>query len=203
MYRHKLSKVFLDDMEKNDYICTMDNEIWKPVVGYEGAYEVSNLGRVRSITRIRNAAYGKTAVVQGTYLAIRQNTTNRYLLVRLNRDGGCRHKLVHRLVAEAFIPNPLGLPQVNHKDENPHNNHVDNLEWCDQHYNNNYGTARERAAKTRGYTVVQMDMAGNEIARFYSAKEAARAIGKSQAAISRACVGIYKQAYGFLWKYVD
>ena len=179
----------------------MDNEIWKSVVGYEGAYEVSNLGRVRSVTRIRKAACGSTAVIRGIELAIRENTTNRYLLVRLNKDGQCRHKLVHRLVAEAFIPNPNNLPQINHKDENPHNNRWDNLEWCDQYYNNHYGTAKERAAKTRGYPVVQMDMDGNEIARFYSAKEAARSIGKSQAAISRACVGIYKQAYGFLWRY--
>lgn len=181
----------------------MDNEIWKPVVGYEGAYEVSNLGRVRSVTRVRCAAYGSTAVVKGTELAIRENTNNKYLLVRLNMGGQCRHKLVHRLVAEAFIPNPNNLPQINHKDENPHNNRVENLEWCDRYYNNHYGTGKLRAAMTRGFSVIQMDMDGNEIARYWSAREAARAIGKSQAAISRACTGAYKQAYGYLWKYGD
>ena len=155
------------------------------------------------MTRVRCAAYGRTAVVKGIELAIRENTNNRYLLVRLNRGGQCRHKLVHRLVAEAFIPNPNNLPQINHKDENPHNNRVENLEWCDQHYNNHYGTAIARRSITRGRKVIQMDMEGNEIARYWSAREAERAIGKSQAAISRACIGVYKQAYGYLWKYGD
>lgn len=178
-------------------------EQWKPIKGHEGAYEVSNLGRVRSLDRYRKAAYGKIAFIRGVEVAIRKNNTSDYMVVRLSDSGRQVHALVHRLVAQAFIPNPHNLPQVNHKDEDKSNNRADNLEWCDQYYNNHYGTAIERSAVTRGRKVVQCDLDGNEIARYNSAREAARAIGKSQAAISRACTGEYKSAYGFLWRYED
>lgn len=178
-------------------------EQWKAIKGYEGIYEVSNLGRVRSLDRYRSAAYGKIAFIRGIEVTIRKNSTNNYLVVGLCKNGKGVHKLVHRLVAEAFVPNPNNLPQVNHKDENPNNNRADNLEWCDQYYNNHYGTAIARRSITRGRKVVQSDMEGNEIARYNSAREAERAIGKSQAAISRACTGVYKSAYGFLWRYED
>ena len=175
-------------------------EQWKQVDGFVG-YEVSNLGRVRSVDRIRKAAYGRTARVKGVLLQARKNTTNDYLLVRLRKEGKLVHCLVHRLVAIAFVPNPDGLPQVNHKDENPQNNRWDNLEWCDQLYNNHYGTAIERRSITRGKPVAQYTKDGEFIARFVSAREAARSIGKSQAAITRCCLGKYAQAYGFLWKF--
>ena len=175
-------------------------EQWKPIKGFEG-YEVSNLGRVRSLDRIRKAAYGRTAQIKGIILSVAKNNTNDYLLVRLNSGGRQVHKLVHRLVAEAFVPNPNNLPQVNHKDENPQNNRWDNLEWCDQLYNNHYGTAIERRSITRGKPVAQYTRDGEFVARFASAREAASSIGKSQAAITRCCLGKYAQAYGFLWKY--
>ena len=190
-------------MEKNAYLCNMNNEIWKPVLGYEGAYEVSNLGNVRSVDRYVLGQRGCKRLIRGVPLEKHKNSTNNYLLVNLSCGRGPKKHLVHRLVALAFIPNPNNLPQINHKDENPHNNSVENLEWCDQYYNNHYGTTRKRIAMTRGFSVIQMDMDGNEIARYWSAREAARAIGKSQAAISRACTGVYKQAYGYLWKYGD
>jgi hypothetical protein len=189
-------------MENYAYLCAMEEQ-WKAIKGYEGIYEVSNLGRVRSLDRHRKAAYGKTAFIRGIEVAIRRNSTNDYLIVCLSKDGKSIHALVHRLVAEAFVPNPNNLPQVNHKDEDKGNNRSDNLEWCDQYYNNHYGTAIARRSITRGRKVVQCDMDGNEIARYNSAREAERAIGKSQAAISRACTGEYKSAYGFLWRYED
>lgn len=199
---YKTFKVFLDDIENYTYLCAM-KEQWKAIKGHEGAYEVSNLGRVRSLDRYRRAAYGKIAFIRGIEVAIRKNNTNDYLVVRLSKDGKNIHALVHRLVAEAFVPNPNNLPQVNHKDEDKSNNRADNLEWCDQYYNNHYGTAIARRSITRGRKVVQCDLNGNEIARYNSAREAGRAIGKSQAAISRACTGEYKSAYGFLWRYED
>lgn len=107
-------------------------EIWKPVKGWEGRYEVSNLGRVKS-------AQGKN---KGKILS--QNSQQGYMQVFLSQKGIGRNHLVHRLVAEAFIPNPLNLPQVNHKDETRSNNKVDNLEWCTQIYNVNYGTRLRR-----------------------------------------------------------
>ena len=176
-------------------------EIWKTIEGFEGLYEVSNLGRVRSLDRVRKAGYGSTANVKGKILTPQYLKGTKYSVVTLCRNEAGKHYLIHRLVATAFIDNPYNLPEVNHKDENPSNNNVSNLEWCDRKYNNNYGTARDRASRTRGKVVVQYDIEGNEISRYWSAREAARQIGKSQAAISRCCLGEYKSAYGYIWKY--
>ena len=118
-------------------------EEWRPVVGYEGLYEVSNTGRVRSVDRYVKTCYGSYRLHKGKVLSpgIRPDG---YLVVSLQY----RMFRVHRLVSEAFLPNPDNLPQVNHKDEDKSNNRVDNLEWCDSKYNNNYGTARIRAKET-------------------------------------------------------
>ena len=118
-------------------------EEWRPVVGYEGLYEVSNTGRVRSIDRYVKTCYGSYRLHKGKVLSpgIRPDG---YLVVSLQY----RMFRVHRIVAEAFLPNPDNLPQVNHKDEDKSNNRVDNLEWCTAKYNNNYGTARIRAKET-------------------------------------------------------
>lgn len=107
-------------------------EIWKPVVGYEGLYEVSSYGRVRRV----NKDLLKLQNVKG------------YNQVCLYKNGISTGLRVHRLVAQAFLPNPDNLPQVNHKDEDKTNNNVDNLEWCDNKYNNNYGTKIERHKQT-------------------------------------------------------
>ena len=176
-------------------------EIWKTIEGFEGLYEVSNLGRVRSLDRVRKAGYGSTANVKGKILTPHCLNGRKYYIVTLCRNEVGKHYLIHRLVATAFIDNPYNLPAVNHKDENPSNNNVSNLEWCDRKYNVNYGTARDRISRTRGKVVVQYDIEGNEISRYWSAREAARQIGKSQAAISRCCLGEYKSAYGYIWKY--
>lgn len=118
-------------------------EEWRPVIGYEGLYEVSSYGRVRSVDRYVKTCYGSYRLHKGKVLSpgIRPDG---YLVVSL------QYKMfrVHRIVAEAFLPNPDNLPQVNHKDEDKSNNRVDNLEWCDSKYNNNYGTARIRAKET-------------------------------------------------------
>lgn len=111
-------------------------EEWRPIVGYEGLYEVSNLGRVRSFK------WGREEIRK---LHI---TKKGYLEVGLCKEGKQKMFKVHRLVAQAFIPNPEGLPVINHRDENPKNNKVDNLEWCTYKYNSNYGTCKERIVQT-------------------------------------------------------
>ena len=118
-------------------------EEWRPIPGYEGLYEVSNTGRVRSVDRYVKTCYGSYRLHKGKVLSpgIRPDG---YLVVSLQY----RMFRVHRLVAQAFLPNPDNLPQVNHKDENPGNNNVDNLEWCTAKYNNNFGTARIRSKDT-------------------------------------------------------
>lgn len=119
-------------------------EEWKSVVGYEGLYEVSSLGRVRSLDRYDSNNH----FLKGRILRLCADTKG-YLIVGLWSNNKKKMYKVHRMVAQAFIPNPDNLPIINHKDENPINNNVDNLEWCDSEYNNNYGTARERARNTR------------------------------------------------------
>ena len=122
-------------------------EEWRPIVGYEELYEVSNLGRVRSIDRYVKYSNGQIHLHKGKVLSPVKSNLG-YLLVSLCCNGKYKMFLVHRLVTEAFIPNPENLPEVNHKDEDKANNSVDNLEWCDRSYNNNYGTARIRAKDT-------------------------------------------------------
>ena len=112
-------------------------EIWKDIPGYEGLYEVSNKGRVRSFH------YGKERIMK-----LISNSVG-YYKISLFKGGLYKRMYVHRLVAQAFIPNPDELKEVNHKDENPGNNSVDNLEWCDHKYNMKYGTARERAREKK------------------------------------------------------
>ena len=112
-------------------------EIWKDIEGYEGLYQVSNLGRVKSFPR------KGTHTTKERILKLTKSNKN-YVIVILKNNYIQKAKSVHRLVAEAFIPNPNNLPQVNHKDENKLNNKVDNLEWCDNIYNCNYGTRNKR-----------------------------------------------------------
>lgn len=117
----------------------MRKEYWRPVVGYDGLYMVSNLGRVKSLNYMHT---GKEHL-----LRLLKNGGG-YLQVDLWNCGKMKRYSVHRLVAMAFIPNPDNLPQVNHKDEDKLNNCVDNLEWCDGKYNSNYGTRNERISKS-------------------------------------------------------
>jgi hypothetical protein len=119
----------------------MENEIWKPVVGYEGLYEVSNFGRVKSIHRY----HCNNEIIMKTSYRVRGG----YECVILCKNNKKKSKRVHRLVAEAFIPNPSGLPIINHKDENPRNNRVSNLEWCDYQYNYYYTYNRHPELKEK------------------------------------------------------
>lgn len=125
------------------------DEIWKSVRGFEGYYEVSNLGRVRSVDRhIYDKVRKCDRLLKGRVLSTRDNG-NGYKGVMFCKEHKLYQMYVHRLVAEAFIPNPNNYPVVNHKDENKGNNSRYNLEWCDGSYNNNYGTRTQRWYETR------------------------------------------------------
>lgn len=124
-------------------------EIWKPIRGHEGSYEVSNLGRVRSVDRDRLYGGGRNKPyvrhLPGKVLRQFLDGKGNYLHVSLGGNSPCKN--VHRLVAEAFVPNPNGYLEINHIDENKRNNSADNLEWCTRVYNNNYG---DKLTSTRG-----------------------------------------------------
>lgn len=166
----------------------MKEERWLPVVGYEGLYEVSSLGRVKSL--IKNKI-------------LKQYKKGSYLYVFLYMSKKSRTYRVHRLVAIAFIPNPLNLPQVNHKDENKQNNCVDNLEWCTAKYNINYGTARERITKTQMETMSTMKkvLCIDTNITYISTKAAERETGANHTCIARCCKGRIKTAGGLHWRF--
>lgn len=125
-------------------------EIWKDVKNYEGLYEISNLGNVRSLDKIINGAnqFGCKYKNRKKGKILKQHINKQgYKKVILVNNNKAKNFQVHRLVAEAFLPNPSNLPQVNHKDENKQNNCVENLEWCNSSYNINYGNRNNLVAK--------------------------------------------------------
>lgn len=183
------------------------NEEWRPVVEYEGFYEISNYGRVKSLSRI---SVNKNGIKQLLKEKIRKPTHGKhgYLTLHLNKDNKVRQFYIHRLVAEAFIPNPDSLPFINHKDENKQNNHVSNLEWCTPVYNVNYGTAHDRMVNTQinngygGKPVLQYSLSGEFIKEWQTAGIAAKELGLSTNAIRLCCLNYssYSQSGGFQWK---
>lgn len=162
-------------------------EIWRDIEGYENLYQVSNLGRVKSLK------YGKERIMK------ERICTNGYLNTCLCKDGKAKYYLTHRLVAKAFIPNPDNLPEINHIDEDITNNNAENLEWCDRKYNNNFGSHNKRMAESKSKKVLCV-----ETGKIYSSLlQVERELGYKHQGIIYACKGKYKQAYGFHWRYID
>lgn len=179
-------------------------EIWKGIDGYEDKYEVSSQGRVRTIAKrnrwgdklypLKKPIYNKFSIVNGHLYVILTNNKKR---------STCA---VHRLVAKAFIDNPLKLPVINHKDENPFNNNFENLEWCTFEYNNRYGTVRERQRLSHlnhkslsAPVICKKD--GVFVAEYPSMNEAQRKTSALQSHIMQCCQGKRKTAGGYEWQY--
>lgn len=162
-------------------------EIFKDIEGYEGLYQISNLGSVKSLGN-GNSNNSKEKILKPT------KDKKGYLYVDLYKDGKRKTYKVHRLVAQTFIENPNNLPQVNHKDEDKTNNAVENLEFCDAKYNINYGTRNEKISK---------QLMCLETGKIYpSTREVQKQLGFAHSNISKCCNGKLKQAYGYTWCYV-
>lgn len=176
----------------------MKNEIWKDIPGYEDEYQVSNLGRVRSLDRTITDSWGRTYHHKGRIMV--QTVTNAGYIHVYIRNKSFN---THRLVAEAFIPNPQNLPQVNHKDEDKMNNRADNLEWCNQPYNINYGTNIERIrSKHERQPVRQYTIKGELVKEWSGINEAAKTNGYRLNTLIDCCKHKILTAYGYIWEYV-
>lgn len=177
-------------------------EVWKDIERFFGWYQVSNLGNVRSVDRFFVRDDGKPYTLKGKLLK-QLTVKNGYKKVNLAYKGFHKRYFVHRLVAEAFIPNPDNLPEINHKDENPSNNCADNLEWCTHKYNSNYGTRPKRIGGKHSKKVIMCDKNNKIIRIFNSVAEASMITGIHGGSISECCNGkkYRHSAGGYIWKY--
>lgn len=176
-------------------------EIWRNIEGYEGLYQVSNMGRVRSLDRWVDNKGNSKRLIKGKILKTVGN--NGYQHVLLCKNGKGKWFYVHRLVAMAFLPNPDNLPEINHISEDKTNNFYGNLEWCDRKYNVNYGTRNEKTRNGKlSKKVYQYSLDGKFIAEYPSTKEVERQLGYKVPNISYCCNGKQKTAYGYIWKYI-
>ena len=196
-------------------------EEWRDIKGYEGLYQVSNMGRVKSLKRTVWCGLNG-----GCYRAIpekiRKGVDNGqgYLQVQLSKDGKVKQCRINRLVAQAFLPNPDNLPIINHKDENKYNNHMDNLEWCSHSYNNTYNDRAKKAGKKvaeklrgrkqteehimkKSKPVFSVDKDSGLIMWWESAREAGRVLGINQSNIIKCCKGKYHSTGNHIWFYAD
>lgn len=188
----------------------LPNEIWRDIPGFEGFYQASSTGRIRSIDRtvfVERDRTGKTRkqasysyTVPGKVL-VPIITWDGYKTVGISVSGVTKIMKVHRLVAFTFIPNPLNLPEVNHKDENKLNCSISNLEWCTKSYNANFGTRNIRFGKNKSKKIVQLKLDGTLIAEWDSVKSASESLGIERTGISACLKGRYKSSGGYIWKY--
>lgn len=175
--------------------------VWKDIPGYEGFYQVSNEGYVRSLDRTIYCTRGNIEYsydVEGVVLTPSKDSYG-YAIVSLSKNGSSKKKKVHRLVGEAFIENPENLPLINHKDENTMNNEATNLEWCTPMYNNVYGNRIKKIVEKNSIKVKGTNIETGEVIFFESAREAGRS-GFSPGNITNCCLGKLSRHKGYKWE---
>lgn len=177
-------------------------EEWRDIKGYEGYYQVSSLGRVRSVERA--VRVGDFFVTRRSKIRKISKRSNGYYGLLLSKDDVNTNFNIHRLVAETFIPNPFNLPQINHKNEDKSDNRVENLEWCSAKYNSNYGTRNERVMQNNsrmwGRKVVCTDAYGNAFAH-YPSIQSVKQYGHNPALVHMCCIGTRHTHHGMYWKF--
>lgn len=205
-------------------------EIWKDVIvrkngetiSFAGFYQVSNLGNVRSVDRCITYSDGRVYHYKGKMVVKMPHVRDSYLYVRLNKNQYYCHCKVHRLVAEAFIPNPDNLPYIDHIDTNKKNNIVTNLRWVTARGNclneltrkkrrknakatmkKVLETRKKKHSKTAEHTTLQYDLNMNFIAEYPSIMEIHRKFGYDFSSIAKCCKGKQKTSYGFIWRFKD
>lgn len=184
-------------------------EIFKDIEGYEGLYQVSNLGRVKSLKRYVNDRGGIRLLKERILKEVQARSG--HLRVKLSKNNISKRYSTHKLVAQAFIPNPDNLPVINHKDEDPTNNCVENLEWCTVGYNNRYGTVRHRQAEkahlrkhtTQYKKVYQYTKSGELVREWESICSIQNELGYQKSSISACCLKkpYRNTAYGYVWRF--
>ena len=167
------------------------DEIWRDIENYEGLYKISNKGRVKSLYKGSERILRPVIDKYG------------YMFVYLCNNNVRKYFKLHRLVAQAFIPNPYNLPEVNHKDENKKNNCVENLEWITHIDNCNYGTRNKRVGDSRSKPILQYSKSGEFIKELPSSREAERILGIANQHIIACCKGKRKSSGGFVWRYKE
>ena len=186
-------------------------EIWKDIEGYEGCYQVSNLGRLKSLERTVKGNNGGVYVKKEKILTPTINSSG-YYHTCLRKDGRSVAVYIHRIVAQAFLPNPDNLPLINHKDEDKTNNRVENLEWCSAKYNTNYGSANDRRCESLkkrnnnyniGIPKVRRKVLCLETGIIYnSLKSVNTQLGLHHHRISQCCKGIRNTCGGYHWRFI-
>lgn len=192
-------------------------EIWKPISNFEGLYEVSNLGNVRSVDRIKTQ-WNRYQNVKVKYKGqlLKKHKLRGYYAVNMWKNGKMYNKQIHRLVAQAFIPNQDNFPIVNHIDGNKTNNRVENLEWCSYSHNtkeayriglktisDKHKQATRKLGLQSGKKIAQKDLLGNVIKIFDSGRQASIELNINQGCISMCCNGKRKSVGGYKWEYIE
>lgn len=181
-------------------------EIWKDIPGYEGLYQASSLGRIKSIDRAITYSNRHNHIHKGKIL-IQRECTGGYLYAVLSKEGKVKNCRVHRLVASSFIPNPNNLPQVNHLDKNRKNNSVLNLQWCTGSENQIHSFTNGRSRDTKqlieaNKKPIAVIKDGKIIHTFNSLKECCKSLGMSNSCIRRVIKGERKHYLGYKFEYI-
>lgn len=179
-------------------------EIWKDIPDYEGLYQVSTLGRVKSLPKTyQHNLWNKTVYLKEKILKGSPDKDG-YLRVGLTKQGiGLKIFKIHRLVCITFLPNPNNLPEVNHKNEDKQDNRLSNLEWCTTEYNINYGSRTTKSSLKKTKKVIKINPENNHIIQEYkSSIEASKDVNKSASWIRNAARRENIKAAGFYWRYI-